>query len=178
MTNTSRNDEQTAQLHFRLLQQNGLAALLVGFVGGFVLVAAILGGISASPLPLFLKVAVPGTVRGWLGFHLGMLLNGMMALILAAVFQTRRAPPRRSAVIAWGIVIAIWGNCAFYLFTMFAPNRGLTAEGNAFGSASLAGYLAFFPALAGAMSVILSVWLMLRSPLRRQNTEAGPAAQR
>lgn len=148
----------------RNLQQHGLAAILVGLLGGFVLVAALIGGISASPFPLFLPIDVPGTTRGWLGFHLGMLMNGMMALVLERVLATRAMSLRRGMVTSWGIVIAVWGNGAFYLFSMFAPNRGLTADSNALGPSTAYGMLAYFPAIAGAISLIAAVVLLLISP--------------
>lgn len=147
----------------RQLQQHGLAALLVGLLGGFVLIAVLLGGVSASPLPFFVPVKVPGSASGWLSFHLGMLMNGLMAIVLAHVLRARATNPARSGMVCRGIIIAVWGNCAFYLFAMFAPNRGLTSGANSFGPASLWGYLAFFPALVGAISLIVAVILLLIS---------------
>lgn len=148
----------------RLMQQNGLIAIFIGLVGGFVLVAALVGGISASPFPLFVSLRVPGTSSGWLSFHLGMLMNGMMALMLERVLDTRAVSDRRSATICWGVITAIWGNGAFYLFSMFAPNRGLTSNANVFGPSSLFGYLAYFPAIAGAIGLMLATLLLLLAP--------------
>ena len=48
-------------------------------------------------------------------------------------------------------------------FGMFAPNRGLTLESNVLGEASLAGALAFFPALIGAVTLFYAVISMLRA---------------
>jgi hypothetical protein len=146
------------------MQQNGLLAIFVGLVGGFVLVASLIGGISASPLPIFLSIKVPGSSSGWLSFHLGMLMNGMMALLLERILNSRSVSHLKSSAICWGVIIAVWGNCAFYLFTMFAPNRGLTSDANTFGAASLSGYLAYFPALAGAIGLMLATILLLLSP--------------
>lgn len=148
----------------RLLQQNGLLAIFIGLVGGFVLVASLIGGISASPLPLFVSLRVPGTSSGWLSFHLGMLMNGMMALVLERTLSTRTVTRLKSATICWGVIIAVWGNAAFYLFSMFAPNRGLTSDANLFGPPSLSGYLAYFPAIAGAIGLILATVLLLMAP--------------
>jgi hypothetical protein len=150
----------------RNLQQHGLIAILVGLIGGFVLVASLIGGISGSPLPLFLALDVPGTSKGWLGFHLGMLLNGMMALVLERVLATREMSVRRMIVTSWGIAIAVWGNGAFYLFSMFAPNRGLTSDSNVLGPSNIFGQLAYFPAIVGAITLITAVVLLTVSPAR------------
>lgn len=162
------------QRHQRLMQQNGLLAILIGLVGGFVLVISLIGGISASPLPLFVSLRVPGTSSGWLSFHLGMLMNGMMALVLERTLNTRTISRLKSATICWGVIIAVWGNGAFYLFSMFAPNRGLTSDMNVFGPPSLFGHLAYFPAIAGAIGLMLAALLILMAPQGPAMPEQGP----
>jgi hypothetical protein len=157
------------QRHQRLMQQNGLLAIFIGLVGGFVLVASLIGGISASPLPLFVSLRVPGTSSGWLSFHLGMLMNGMMALVLERTLNTRAVSRLKGATVCWGVIIAVWGNGAFYLFSMFAPNRGLTS--NVFGPPSLFGHLAYFPAIAGAIGLMLATLLLLMAPDRPAMTD-------
>lgn len=106
----------TRQRHQRAMQQTGLLAVFIGLLGGFALVAALIGGISASPLPIFLPLQMPGTAHGWLSFHLGMLMNGMMALLLERTLNSRSVSKSKSAAICWGVIIAVWGNGAFYLF--------------------------------------------------------------
>ena len=157
--------------HQRWMQQNGLIAIFIGLVGGFVLVASLIGGISASPLPLFVSLRVPGTSSGWLSFHIGMLMNGMMALVLERMLNIRAVSSRKSTTICWGVIIAVWGNCAFYLFSMFAPNRGLTSDTNVFGPPGLFGYLAYFPAIGGAIGLMLAILLLLTAP--QKSGEAG-----
>jgi hypothetical protein len=159
------------QRHQRLMQQNGLLAIFIGLVGGFVLVASLIGGISASPLPLFVSLRVPGTSSGWLSFHLGMLMNGMMALVLERTLNTRAVSRLKGATVCWGVIIAVWGNGAFYLFSMFAPNRGLTSDTNVFGPPSLFGHLAYFPAIAGAIGLMLATLLLLMAPDRPAMTD-------
>ena len=127
------NEMSARERHQRRMQQNGLLAVFIGLVGGFVLVASLIGGISASPFPLFVSLHVPGTSSGWLSFHLGMLMNGMMALLLERTLINRAVSSLKSAMICWGVIIAVWGNGAFYLFSMFASNRGLTSDANVFG---------------------------------------------
>lgn len=83
------------------MQQNDLLAIFIGLIGGFVLVASLIGGISASPFPFFVSLHVQGTSRGWLSFHLGMLMNGMMALVLERTLNTRAVSRLKSATICW-----------------------------------------------------------------------------
>ena len=158
------NEMSARQRHQRRMQQNGLLAIFIGLVGGFVLVASLIGGISASPFPLFVSLHVPGTSSGWLSFHLGMLMNGMMALVLERTLINRAVSSLKSAMICWGVIIAVWGNGAFYLFSMFASNRGLTSDTNVFGPPSLFGYLAYFPAIGGAIGLMLAILLLLTAP--------------
>lgn len=144
-----------------LLVRNGLAALLVALVAGFGLVFALIGGISLSPIPVFFAWAIPGTMAGWRTLHIGMLTNGIMAIALGFVLNKAALPPARKRLVALGTIIAIWGNFAFYFFGMFAANRGLTFGANAQGPASVAGALAFVPAIIGAITLMAAVWVLL-----------------
>jgi hypothetical protein len=46
---------------------------------------------------------------------------------------------------------------------MFAPNHGITLEANVLGEASMAGAIAFFPALLGAITSIYALFVLLFS---------------
>ena len=144
-----------------LLVRHGLAALLVALICGFGLVWALIGGVSLSPLPVFFEWAIPGTMAGWRTLHIGMLTNGIMAIALGLVLNKVGLPAPRKRFVALGTIIAIWGNFAFYFFGMFAANRGLTFGANAQGPASLAGALAFVPAIIGAITLMAAVWVLL-----------------
>ena len=144
-----------------IMRRNGLAGMLAGFAAGFGVVAVKIGGLSGAPLPFFIPVSLPGSAQGWLVLHLGMILNGMMAVMLANALRGMAVAPGRAAIICWGVVAAVWGNGAFYLFSMFAPNHGLTPGANALGAASLAGQLAYYPALVGAVGIIVALCLMI-----------------
>lgn len=143
------------------LVRHGLAALLVALVSGFGLVFALIGGISLSPIPVFFAWAIPGTMAGWRTLHIGMLTNGIMAIALGFVLNKTVLPAPRRRFVALGTIIAVWGNFAFYLFGMFAPNRGLTLGANAQGAASLAGALAFVPAIIGAITLMAAICVLL-----------------
>jgi hypothetical protein len=100
-----------------------------------------------------------------------MLMNGMMALVLERTLNTRAVSRLKGATVCWGVIIAVWGNGAFYLFSMFAPNRGLTSDTNVFGPPSLFGHLAYFPAIAGAIGLMLATLLLLMAPDRPAMTD-------
>lgn len=143
--------------------RTGLLAMLVSLLAGFGLLFALLGGLSLSPLPVIIEMAIPGSVSGWRVLHLGMMTNGLMAIALGLVLRQVAVAPATAHRIALGTTIAVWGNFAFYLFGMMAPNRGLTLAGNSFGPASLAGALAFVPALIGAFTLLAAVWALMRA---------------
>lgn len=144
-----------------LLIKHGLAAMLVGLLGGFLLAFSMVGGASISPLPVFFQFELPGPDSGWRILHVGTLMNGIMALALGLVMRTVHLSDRRARLIFLGIAIAIWGNFCFYLFGMFAPNHGLSIEANRLGEASMAGALAYIPAMLAAVTSIWAVFVLL-----------------
>lgn len=149
------------QSHYaNLLVKHGIVAMLVALVSGFLLIFSMLGGISLSPIPVLIEFDLPGTTQGWRVVHLGMLMNGMMAIILGIAMRFLYLPDRKAFWVSTGTAIAVWANFLFYLFGMFAPNHGLTLEGNRLGGASIAGAFAFFPALFGAITLSYALLLM------------------
>lgn len=149
------------QSHYsNLLVKHGVAAMLVALVSGFLLIFSMIGGLSLSPVPILIEFDLPGTTKGWRIIHLGMLMNGMMAMIIGIVMRFLYLPDRKAFWVSVGTVIAVWGNFMFYIFGMFAPNHGLTVEGNRLGGASIAGALAFFPAVLGAITLTYALLLM------------------
>lgn len=145
------------------LRKHGFAAVLVSLVAGFMLTFSMLGGVSLSPLPLLLEVNVPGSERGWRMVHLGMLTNGILAIVVSLAMHQVCLDERAARRVVWGTIIAVWGNFCFYLFGMFAPNHGLSLQGNRLGEGSVAGVLAFVPALVGALTLMYACWLMHRA---------------
>jgi hypothetical protein len=145
------------------LIRHGLAGILFSLASGFILIFAMIGGASLSPVPIIIEFDVPGTVKGWRGVHIGMMMNGIMAVTLGLAMRAICLNEAQSFRVFAGTITAVWGNCMFYVFSMFAPNHGLTLEGNALGEASFAGALAFFPALIGAITLFYAVICMLRA---------------
>lgn len=148
--------------HAHRMIKHGIAAMLVALAGGFALTFTMLQGISLSPVPVFLDIQLPGTERGWRIFHIGMLMNGMMAIALAFALRAVTVTATGAAIVSWGVIIAVWGNASFYLFGMFAPNHGLSLHDSPLGEPSLAGALAFIPAVIGAVTLTAALILLLR----------------
>ena len=148
------------------LIKHGLAALLVALIGGFMLTFKMLGGISFSPVPLFIECDLPGTAAGWRAVHLGMLTNGLMAIVLGMVVRLFVLADGSANTVRLGVLIAIWGNFCFYLFSMFGYNHGLSLGTNRLGEGNWAGAAAFIPALVGAVTLITAVIVLLRAPLK------------
>ncbi|MBW2942392.1 hypothetical protein [Zhongshania aquimaris] len=143
------------------LIKHGLAAMLVGLFGGFLLGFSMVGGMSLSPVPVFFQFELPGTSSGWRILHIGTLMNGIMALAIGLVMRTVYLSDARARRVFLGIAIAIWGNFCFYLFGMFAPNHGLSIEANRLGAASLAGAIAYLPAIFAAVTSIWATAVLL-----------------
>lgn len=148
-------------LHAHRMTKNGIVAMIIAMIGGFFLTFEMLGGISLSPVPVFMDVEIPGSARGWRILHIGMLMNGIMAIALAAALRTLLLTPTRAAVVSWGVIVAVWGNAMFYLFGMFAENHGLSLHDSPLGDASMAGALAFVPAIIGAVTLFVALVVML-----------------
>lgn len=145
------------------LIKHGLAAMLVGLIGGFLLAFSMIGGMSLSPVPMFLQFELPGSASGWRILHVGTLMNGIMGLVIGLVMRTVNISDSRSRLILWGMAIAIWGNFCFYIFGMFAPNHGLSIEANRLGEATIYGVLAYVPAIIGAVTSIWAIAVLLFS---------------
>lgn len=146
--------------------KHGLSVMVVGLVSGFFLIFAMLGGASLNPIPAFIAFDFPGTAQGWRVVHVGALMNGIMALGIGVSMRFFYLSDAKARWVSIGTLIAIWGNLSFYVFGMFAPNHGLTLQDNRLGEASLAGALAFAPALLGAITLIWALLVVLRSEPR------------
>ena len=151
------------------LTRHGLWAMLVALIAGFLLIFSMIGGMALDPLPVLIEFEMPGSTKGWRILHLGMLMNGMMAILLASAMRPLLLNERKAFLISTGVAIAVWGNFAFYLFGMFAPNHGVTLQGTRLGEASLAGAAAFVPALVGAVTLIAALWMMLGSERQKSD---------
>lgn len=151
----------------RLIKQ-GFLALIVALIAGFVLIFSMIGGMSLSPIPILIEFDVPGSVAGWRTVHVGMLMNAVMAIAIGSSMRAVFIEESAAYRVYLGTAIAIWCNLMFYLFGMFAPNRGVTLEANRLGEASLAGAAAFLPALIGSVTLIYAAFVMWRAEASKE----------
>ena len=142
---------------------HGLIITILGLIGGFSLGWKVIGGISFPPIPGKLDVDIPGTIRSWRAVHTGNILNGLMAIILAGLFFFCELSKSLANKLSWGTLFVIWGNCIFYVASVFAPNRGLSYGSNAAGEGNLAGFIAFIPAFIAAYALIIILFILLKN---------------
>ena len=147
--------------HTRRLIKNGLAVMIVSLLAGFILAFSMIGAISFSPLPIFIKAQIPGSPQGWHAVHVGAMMNGLMAVLIGVIARWFALSDRGAAVVSWGTIVAIWANVCFYVFGMFAPNHGLSLQSNGLGHANLAGAIAFLPAFIGALTLFAALIVLL-----------------
>lgn len=145
------------------LVKHGLAAVLVAMFAGFMLMYSLLGAISLSPLPIFIETAMPGTTDGWRVVHVGMLMNGMMAILLGGCLRWLSLQGGSAALVSWCTVITVWANAVFYLFRMFAPNRGLSVQANRLGDTNFAGVMAYLPGFMAVITLLIAVIVLMRA---------------
>jgi hypothetical protein len=153
----------TATRYQRMIIQNGLAVCLLGLFGGFIFLFNLLGEISFSPIPITIAYEIPGDPARWRPVHTGNIMNGLMIIVFALILPMMRMSERTAKFVAYGLCCTVWGNAAFYIFGALAPNRGLSIGANKHGDASVAGLLAFWPAIIVAFVLITAIIIMLRS---------------
>ena len=147
----------------KIMVGHGVLVILVGAMSGFMLTFSLLGEIGLSPLPRVIDVHVPGAVRAWRGAHVGNMLNGVLILALAAGMGYVSLSDSGQKFTCWGMVGVVWGNALFYVFAVFAPNRGLSFTDTRYGEASIAGVLAYLPALIAAVLLIMVCVVVVRA---------------
>lgn len=151
------------QVYSERLLRHGVVAMLTALLGGFGLAFSMVGSIGLSPLPPFAEWQL-GTPGGWRVLHLGMMMNGLMAIVMALCLRSFSLPERRAALIYRGVLIAVWGNFCFYLMSVFAPNHGLGFESNRLGAANLPGALAYIGGIVAAVTLFAALLALLRAP--------------
>lgn len=158
--------ESLAERRHLLLIANGAALMLLGMFSGFAFTFYLLGEIGLSPIPFAWTVEIPGSERGWRAAHLGNILNGLMILAIATALARVRLSQTADRWVYGSLLVTGWGNAAFYLFGNLAPNRGLSLGTNRLGDGNAFGALAYVPAIAAAVCVIVALILVLNAALR------------
>ncbi len=148
--------------------RQALWVMMIGLIGGFGWAFALLGEVRLSPIPVTFFESFPGDQARWRGVHLGCLLNGILALVLAANLRWFELSASAAKAIQLGVIITLWGNTAFYIFAVFAQNRGLSLGGNVQGPGSVFGALSYLGGMIAAFALIYVIVRLLRTKIRSE----------
>ena len=157
--------EATTKRLRALMLGHGSLVMILGMLSGFALTFSLLEAVEIWPFPA-IPFEMPGTTRGWVAAHTGCILNGLMVIAVALALPHLHLEERPARWVAYGLIFTAWGNTMFYVFGNFATNRGLSMGGNRFGDGSLAGVLAFAPAIIAAVIVIIVLSITARAAFR------------
>lgn len=144
-----------------LLVGHGALVIGAGMLAGFALGFELVGSLSPAP-GAEATLDFPGTEHGWRAAHVGCVTNGLLLLGVAAALPRLVLTAARTRFVTWALIAVAWGNTAFYVLSNFAPNRGLSLGANRFGEASLAGALAYLPAIVAALLVLAVIVVVAR----------------
>ena len=147
---------------FRIVGLNAVLVIAVGmFIGGFPLVWVIVREVYGQPAPMTLG----GDYRGWLMAHLEGLLNGLLAIGVAAATRMSPKGPAMSAtrerVLVWSLLVGAWGNTLASVIAPLLGVRGMAFNG-APGNNLVAGLFAVALAATTTALVIASLHLARR----------------
>ncbi|MBV1886237.1 MAG: hypothetical protein KUG61_04070 [Parvibaculaceae bacterium] len=147
------------------LYKHGLIVMLIGLISGFFLAFSLLGEIGLSPIPFAIEMEIFGSPARWKAAHLGNMMNGMVLILFATALPNFKLSDSLTSKITLGLLITAWGNFAFYMFALIAPNRGLSFEGNRLGEFNWAGPFSYVGGVLAAVALIsISVALIRALP--------------
>jgi hypothetical protein len=153
---------------------NAGLVLLLGMLAGLPFGFHLIGQVALWPIPFTLDVQIPGTERGWRAAHIGNIMNGTMLLAVAAVFHRLTLPAGLRRAVAWGLIVTVWGNAAFYLVAAcLTDGRALTFGANRFGGGDWANSIGFLCALAAVFAVIFALIHVVRGALASARETTG-----
>ena len=64
------------------------------------------------------------------------------------------------------LIVTIWGNACFYLFSIFGTNRGLSLSSERFGDGNAFDALAYLPAVVAAFAALAAMTVLARGAFR------------
>lgn len=145
------------------LYKHGLIVMLIGMICGFFLAFSLLGEIGLSPIPFVIEMEIFGSAARWKAAHLGNLMNGLILVVFATALPNFKLSDSLTKKITWGLLITAWGNFAFYMFALVAPNRGLSFEGNRLGEFNWAGPFSYVGGVLAAVALISIAVALIRA---------------
>lgn len=157
--------------HQALLIGHGALVLLIGLLVGYLFLFNLIGEITLWPIPGSLPVQLPGDARAWRAAHTGNIMNGLMAIVFGLCLPHLRLSATTEKLVAWGLILVVWGNVGFYLLSAAgAAGRGLTFGPNKFGGGDLLSVLAFLVGYPGAFVAPVVVLLVARAAFSSART--------
>lgn len=142
-----------------LMLGNAALVVMVGFVSGFMLTFAVLGRIELWPL-FAIDHQVPGSIHAWRAAHVGAITNGLLCA-MGAFSLPFVAEGRARQFVTYGLILMAWGNCIFYVFSVFGNTRGLSGghvEG--MGQSNIYDVFAYVSAVSAATVAIICMVLI------------------
>ncbi len=142
---------------------HGTIILFLGLVSGYLFAFNLVGEITLWPIPGTLHVRIPGNPERWRAAHSGNILNALMIIAAALSLPRLRLSRGAERFVAWGLMLTVWGNFAFYMISAFgASGRGLTMGPNKFGSGDFWSQANFLVAYPGAFIAPVALLLIAR----------------
>ena len=117
---------------------------------------------------------LPGRVEAWRAAHLGGILNGMLALGFAFVLSRLELTPAARSRVGKCLLVTVYGNLAFYLFALGAPNRGLSLGDNLHGEGNLMGILSYVGGVAAMIAIYIAVYTVGMAAYRKLSGASAP----
>lgn len=164
---TSNDPTPLAPRYRSLLALHGVWAAVVGMVGGLGFLFNILRYIEVLPFVPRIDKQVPGSEPAWRAAHTGPIMNGMLAMSVAATGSMVELSPRAQRGLVATMLITIWGNTVGYNAAAVGGERGLTPRGGALNNVA---YVSF---LTAAGSVLVSLGLTIVGLGRHHRSAAG-----
>lgn len=155
------------------LALHGALGILAGLLGGVVYLFNILGFVEIFPLVPRLDVKMPGSEAAWRGVHTGTIMNGLLAIAVAAIGPLIHLGARAQRILLVTIVITVWGNTIGYFTAAVGGERGLAVGG---GLGNMVAYIGF---LLAALAILIAIPIVVAGVLRGRRANAErPAAVR
>lgn len=158
-----------APRHRSTLALHGVSATLVGMLGGLGFLFNILKYVEIVPFVPRIDVKVPGSEPAWRAAHTGPIMNGMLAMGVAATGSMVELSPQAQRGLVATMLITIWANTVGYNAAAVAGERGLTPRGNALNNVA---YVSF---LSAALSILVSLPLTILGVRRHRRGTPEPA---
>lgn len=149
----------------RKMAGHGILMIFCTLLFGVALWMNLVGGFEIVPTYI-IHFNVPGTPEGWAKAHVGPALNGMMVIAVAFVLPMLSFADKTASRLGYIIVLDGWANVAFYFFSNFTANRGLTFGDNHFGEANIFSTLALGGAYLFGVLALIALFIIGRQALK------------